>query len=125
MTDLWSIDLGELEFRRRFEEGSLVLWRPGLTLWIDIYGYPPRAEAAEHQRKVRQRQDLPPGARVLEAGTDRFGYVFQEVEQGQQRWSLQGWVFGPEDQVMMACYFDREEDVELATRLWKGVCLTL
>lgn len=117
MTDLWSIDLGELEFRRRFEEGSLVLWRPGLTMWSHIYGYPPRAEAAEHQR--------PPGARVLEAGTGRFGYVFLEVEQGQQRWSLQGWVFGPEDQVMMACSFDREEDVELATRLWKGVCLTL
>ena len=27
MTELWGIDLGELEFRRRFEDGSLVLWR--------------------------------------------------------------------------------------------------
>ena len=94
---------------------------PGLTLWIEVYSYPPQTAPEDHQRQLRQRRDLPPGAEVLEAGPERFGYAFQEVEQGQQRWSLQCWVFGAEDQVMMAVYFDREQHLELALRLWKSI----
>ena len=37
MTDEWSLTL-PLPFNRRFEEGSLVIWRPRLTFWINVWG---------------------------------------------------------------------------------------
>ena len=37
MTEEWSLHLPG-EFRRRVEDGSLVLWKPGLTFWINVWG---------------------------------------------------------------------------------------
>src|SRR4051812_32436765 len=37
LTATWSIHLRE-QFARRVEDGSLVLWRPGLTLWLVAWG---------------------------------------------------------------------------------------
>ena len=36
LTKVWTILLPG-RFNRRLEEGSLVLWRPGMTIWLDIW----------------------------------------------------------------------------------------
>ena len=33
----WTLKLA-FEFAHRVEDGSIVLWRPGLTFWIDVFG---------------------------------------------------------------------------------------
>jgi hypothetical protein len=37
MNTVWSVDL-PAEFNGRFEAGDLVIWKPGLTLWIEAKG---------------------------------------------------------------------------------------
>jgi hypothetical protein len=37
LTEEWAIHLPE-KFARRVEEGNLVLWRPGLTIWLAAWG---------------------------------------------------------------------------------------
>jgi hypothetical protein len=37
ITREWSVTL-PIPFNRRIEEGSLVLWRPQLTFWINVWG---------------------------------------------------------------------------------------
>ena len=49
MTDGWSVDL-PMQFNRRIEDGPLVLWRPGFTVWADAYGN-------DHSRSSEERLD--------------------------------------------------------------------
>jgi lipopolysaccharide/colanic/teichoic acid biosynthesis glycosyltransferase len=37
MTPEWALVLPE-KFNRRIEDGSMVFWRPGLTVWINVWG---------------------------------------------------------------------------------------
>jgi hypothetical protein len=46
LTASWGIDLPPGTFKRRVEEGAIVLWRPGLTAWIQV-GSNDRDEAPE------------------------------------------------------------------------------
>jgi hypothetical protein len=42
LTEEWELHLPD-KFNRRVEDGSLVLWRPGLTFWISVWGSLPQA----------------------------------------------------------------------------------
>ncbi len=125
MTKTWAIDLGEQQFRRRFEEGALVIWRPGITMWINAYGYPAGESAEVFAKRTRDRSDLPPGAQVITKPTaNKFAYFFKETEKDETRFSLQTFTFGQEGHLMMAIYFDREKDLDLAKKLLNGVTST-
>lgn len=125
MTKGWEIDLGNQEFRRRVEDGSLVIWRPGITMWIGVWEYPKEESRSSFIERKRSRSGLPSGSEIIEipanGNTSYFGYFFSETEQGSERWSLQTFTFGPSDHVLMAIYFDDKRDVETAKKLWKGV----
>lgn len=59
VTEDWAIDL-PWSFNRRFEDESLVLWRPGVTIWIDHWDGDEESSLA--QRLVEAKQDLTRGA---------------------------------------------------------------
>lgn len=49
MTKEWSVTLPG-RFNRRIEDGSLVLWRPGFTIWTSVWGND-KKESAEKRLK--------------------------------------------------------------------------
>jgi hypothetical protein len=49
----WSIQLPE-QFARRIEDGDLVLWRPGLTVWMTVWGNDHHESRAERLALVKE-----------------------------------------------------------------------
>ena len=125
MTKTWVIDLGDKEYRRRIEDGQMVIWRPGITMWINVYGYPKDESAESFIKGIRSRSDLPADAKIVTAPNENhFAYFFKEVEGDQTRYSLQTYTFGPDGHVLMAVYFDREHDLDWAKKLMNGLKFT-
>jgi hypothetical protein len=121
MTREWSLVLAA-PMKKRFEDGSLVLWRPGLTVWVVVYGNgdgPPAAQlAAVTADASPQRFDA---IEETSGGSLRFGYRLREGADDGRRPAFYGFVFGASGYVQMAIYFDDEAALATATALWRSV----
>lgn len=75
ITAEWSLHLPE-QFARRIEDESLVLWRPGLTIWIAAWGID--REQSRGERLAWVKREAPP-QRFAESeseagGVTRYSY---------------------------------------------------
>jgi hypothetical protein len=122
MTDTWSVTLPS-EFAKRFEEGSLVLWRKDLTCWTA--GYNLKEGETPKQRFDRLKSDAPKDAIERWESTDsiplRFAYLLYEKEDAGERWALYTITVGNRSHVMMAIYFDKKEDLEEARAIGMSI----
>src|SRR5688572_6144282 len=53
LDEKWSIHLPE-RFARRVEDGSLVLWRPGLTLWVTRWNNDPNLSQPHRLASIKE-----------------------------------------------------------------------
>ncbi|MBK7875004.1 MAG: DUF2185 domain-containing protein [Planctomycetes bacterium] len=109
-------------FRRRVEDGALVLWRPGITAWVCAYD---TGEKRDRWDADTLRSGIPESAfdRVEERAGElvRFAYRVHEPAPDQRRPAFQGLVLAPGHFVDVAVYFDEERDVEHALALWRSL----
>jgi dihydroorotase-like cyclic amidohydrolase len=123
MTDNWSIELKE-DHKQRFEDGSLVLWRPGMTSWIVVYNAKP-GTTREDALKWRKRDADKNRTQEFEASDDkhlRWAYLLFEKTKEDERWALYSFTFGKDSgHVQMATYFDDRKDLEKAKQLWMSL----
>ena len=123
MTDNWSIELKD-EYKKRFEDGSLVLWRPGITSWIVVYNAKPGKTREDALKWRKQESDK---KKVQEFETSdakylRYAYLVFEKTEHDERWALYSFTFGKDSgHVMMATYFDDKKDLEKAKQLWMSL----
>jgi hypothetical protein len=107
----WTLDL-DSPFRRRVENGSLVLWRPGMTLWIDVYARQDRS-IADFMGELRS--DIAPGAfdqrTEQRDGLQILSYRLRKESEDDRAPMLYTCVVGPAGQVEIHGYLDREDDV--------------
>jgi hypothetical protein len=107
IADGWSVDL-PTPFRRRLEDGSHVLWRPGLTLWFQSMNSSP---GSIEDRLNQLRGGISVDAREVrseERGElTRLTYRLREGAQD----ALYASVLSPAGHLQIAAYFDREDDV--------------
>lgn len=118
----WSVDLpGELN--RRIEDGDLVLWRPGLTVFVAIWKND-RAESIS-DRLTWIRDDMNPASfDIVEeefAAGRRLAYRLKEDSDDDRVAALYAFTIGEDSHVQLALYFDSEDDVELALELWRSI----
>jgi hypothetical protein len=123
LTATWSVDLPG-EFNRRVEEdGDLVLWRPGMTVFVAIWNND-RAESVS-ARIDWLREDTDPSAFDIVADdlgtTRRFAYRQSEDSDDDRVPALYAFTVAEDSHVQLAVYFDSERDVETALRLWRSV----
>jgi hypothetical protein len=119
----WEIALPG-EFQRRFDDTTLVLWRPGLTARLDI-----RMNDRDEPKEVRVRrvqEGRPAGA--LDVTTETNGalirYAFRVREAGGgdvSRSTLHGVVVGNSGLVELTVSFDVESNLATAQGLWRGL----
>lgn len=80
LTATWSFHLPE-QFARRAEDNSLVLWRPGLTLWLTAWGND--HNEAQSERLARAKRDCSPDRfaerEVVEGGITRLSYRLRDA----------------------------------------------
>ena len=124
MTKEWSIYLPG-RFNRRFEEGELVIWKPGFTLWIVVW----RNDKGE---TIQQRLEwLKRGTsrlafnaeEIIEPGVSRYAYRLSESSDDERRPAFYCFAIGGVGHVQVAAYFDVEEDAALAKSIWKSLTI--
>ncbi len=119
LTNEWSFELPE-PMNRRNEEGDLVFWRPGITIFLAIWS------ADTDKRPLERLQEI-----VAESSSNAFDGESAEEADGLIRHSyrldeeangLYGFVIARDSQVEMAIYFDRPEDISLVRLIIGSVC---
>ena len=122
MTKNWSVDLPS-QFNRRIEDGSLVIWRPGFTMWIEAYG---NDDARTNEDRVDEiRADSSPDRydEMTESEDDliRYSYRLSENEPDSRRDALYCFAVAEAGHIMMAIYFDDTDDITYALKIWRSI----
>lgn len=122
MTEEWMLTLPK-EYARRVEDGSLVLWRKGVTCWSNVWN----RKEGDTPKGILQwlKKDIPKETKQRWEAIDslpyRFAYLLQEKEEGSTRWALYCFVVGEESHVQMAIYFDDVADLDEARSIYASV----
>jgi hypothetical protein len=114
LTATWSLHLPE-KFVRRVEDGSLVLWRPGLTIWLAVWKNDPGESQAERLAGIKESASSKRFAeRESKTGNvTRFSYRLREENEGGPVESLSAYIINDDGHLQMSVYFD--DPVEEAT----------
>ncbi len=122
LTATWSIHLPE-EFARREEEGSLVLWRPGLTIWLTAWnndhGESQAKRLAWIQKSASKNRFAEQEAKAN--NTTRYAYRLHEENEDGQVESLCAFILNDEGHLQMVVYFDDPADEARAHQLVDSV----
>lgn len=119
MTREWSVQLPG-QFNRRFEEGELVIWKPGFTIWTAVWGND-NDESVEERIKWL-KEDMSSDAFDVQYNHDRtlrrMCYRLTENRDGQTIHALYAFAVGDSGHVQMGIYLDDEMDLEDAKSIW-------
>jgi hypothetical protein len=124
LTPRWTIHLLE-QFARRVEEGSLVLWRPGLTVWLVAWGNDNNETQAERLAWIKDEAspDRFDEYEVAQGGVTRFRYRLRDESDDGPVESLNGYIIGDDGHLQLSVYFDDLGDAAEAQRLVDSVAL--
>jgi hypothetical protein len=127
MTREWRVTLPD-EYAKRFEKGELgtdlVLWRSGITCWTTVYnqkdGETPITTL--EWRRGNKPKDAVQEFEFRDSKPLRYGYLLHETpKDDKERWALYTCTFGESGHVLMAIYFDRQQDIETAKKIWFSI----
>lgn len=114
----WTIDL-PLAYKQRFEESQMVLWRPGFTIWMSVWGNDTNTSVEERQRQFAQAASAGKlnESVVYNDGRCYYSYRIDEESVDQRVAAFQGFAFAEHGHLQLSIYFDDEADAELATHI--------
>jgi hypothetical protein len=122
LTETWSVRLPE-RFARRVEAGALVLWRPGLTIWLTAWNNDHDRSRSRRlawikesasQERFSEREDK-------ERDVTRYSYRLRDESDDGPVESLYGFVVGDSGHLQMAIYFDDPAAEAVACQLVQAV----
>lgn len=108
---------------RRLDDGSMVLWKPGLTFYLDLFSAPSTTAIADWAKGIRDRASPDRTDEALIDGPiTTLSYRLVErrsPESAQPAWY--GFARVGENVIHIAGYFDGEEDEALARAFWSSL----
>ncbi len=122
LTKEWSVMLPG-KFNRRLEDGDLVIWRPGFTIWTAVWNNVDGKSREECLAWIKQ--DISEGA--FDLVEERQGHLlrlrYRLAEDSDDSRVLAYYCFAISDRshVQMAMYFDEEADLDHAEQIWKSL----
>lgn len=122
LTSSWSIKLSQAH-SRRVEDGSLVLWRPNFTIWINIWKNT-HNQSIESRLKRIVADASPNRFNETSEFKDRFHlftYRLGEESDEEPAPSYYGHAIGPNDSVQLAIYFDDLNDANTASEILESI----
>ena len=118
----WSIDL-PLAFKLRHEDGQMVLWREGFTIFLTVWNTD-NGEAKE-DRLAYFKLAASSGAFDRNEEGDgtflRYSYRLEEPSDDARVAAFYGYVFAAGGHVQLSMYFDQEGDVACAEGLLRSI----
>jgi len=124
LTATWSIHLPE-QFAGRIEAGQLVLWRPGLTIWLAAWGSDNNETQAARLSWIK---DEASSARFdaresVGDGVTRFSYRLRDENEDGPVESLSAYVIADDGHLQLSVYFDDVADAAKAQQLVDSVAV--
>jgi hypothetical protein len=122
MTAEWII-APPMPFNRRFEDKSLVIWRPGITAWINIWDNP-KGESVEIRLEALKSRRSPEAFSEKESrrqGVTHYSYRLNEEGDDKRVAALCAFAFSDVGHVQISIYFDREADLSVGEALYKSI----
>lgn len=124
MTEEWGMTLPE-PMARRVEDESLVLWRPGLTIYVSAWG-----EGDEEQsRKIRLRElkrECDPDGKVVVNKDDGevtlYAYRLADETPDGKIETLNGFAVTDHGHLQFGISFDDVKDAEKAIKMVESIC---
>ena len=118
LTEEWSILLDQAH-NKRIEKESLVLWRPGFTVWINVWGNNHGESVESRLQWITEEasKDVYDSRSESKGDVHVFAYRLDEIGEGESVLSYYGYVIAPSGHLQIGIYFDLESDLETA----KGV----
>jgi len=112
-----------MSFNKRIEDGDLVFWKPGFTIWTAIWC---NDEDKTQQDRLRwlQNKTSPEAFDVITGTSDgltRYAYRLKEDSDDQREAAFYCFAIGDAGHVQMAIYFDSADDLPLAKEIWQGL----
>jgi hypothetical protein len=122
MTDDWAITLPQ-QFNRRIEDDSLVLWRPGVTIWIIVWNND-KGES-QQERLAWLRVGSASNALETELQTESditwYSYRLTEFHEDEAVHGFYGFAIGVGSHVQMAIYVDEETELQTAREIFRSL----
>jgi hypothetical protein len=122
MTKEWSVSLAE-KFNRRIEGSDLVIWRPGMTLWIAIWGNDKSESKDIRIKKIRE--SISNKAFDIQTSkvspVSRLNYRLKEEKAQGTIPAYYCFAIGDTGHVQMAIYLDNEKDVKSAQTICESL----
>jgi hypothetical protein len=124
LTEEWSIRL-EPAFERRIQDGCLVFWAPGRTLWISAWDSKKGESPEERLRWIQEEANPEPVERYEppHPTLKRFGHLLLESDDGKgARWALYAFTVSPDGgHLQFAFYVDDKADLAWARSTWDSI----
>jgi hypothetical protein len=122
LTATWSIHLPK-RFARRVEDGQLVLWRPGFTIWMTAWNNDHGESKAKRLAGIKKSAS--PGRfadhECEDKNLTRYSYRLRDEKEKGPVESLYGFVICDDGHLQMAIYFDNPTDEAEARQLVERV----
>ena len=118
----WAINLPET-FKIRKEEGSLVFWKPGFTIWLTMMTNTPNYSVEDlfegiNSNKSPEAYDI---KNEKNNNVQTLSYRLYESSGDSKVAAYYGFVISKAGFIQLAIYFDIETDVQLAAKIHRGV----
>ena len=115
LDDQWSLEL-PFVCQQRFEENQMVLWRPGFTIWLSIWGNDTGESTETRMSKLSAAASA---GKTNEKSSTNDGFTYyqyriDEPSNDDRVPAFQGFAFGQNGHVQMSTYFDHEAESVLA-----------
>ena len=125
MTAEWALKIDQ-KHNRRIEDGSLVIWRPGFTIWTTVWSL--KDDETPEQRFKSLSRDIAVNATDVVTVKDkqpfRISYRLKEPADDDREPAFYGFVVSSNGHVQIAIYLDDPKDLEKAKDIFKSLTYT-
>ncbi len=118
----WKITL-PVPFNRRIENDSLVLWKPGLTFWMEQFGYDSTRSPKERVLTLtHKRNEKASDYKEFETGSLYIAQYFLEEENEGKQVFTYNYFIASEESLLLVCAY---ADGPTVCKISKQICQTI
>jgi len=120
--EVWSIDL-PVAFKQRFEDQQLVLWRPGLTIYLSAWNND--GDQSNQERLEIFQDQIDSKAFDKKESSDgsylRFSYRLDEEAEDVRVPAFYAFIFEPRGHIALSIYFDDEDILPTVENIFQSI----
>lgn len=125
ITQDWSLTLDQTH-SRRVEDGALVFWHPGFTIWINVWSNDNNESISKRVEWIDSgtNPDSFDVESYLKGNVHFYLYRLNEETEGKVTHTYNGFIFSGDSHVQITAYFDRPADFNIAGNILKSIRFT-